>query len=243
MTVRLNQIIAVEKGAKAAANAAIDKVYHTIQKAEPFSGIARTYKPKDDEGETFPDESTRVQVMAEGLLRDAADAWTRLLDVTATKDWSNTEAMADVVVDGQIIIAAAPVSYLIWLEKQLVSMRTVIGKLPVLDPANEWTTSPTGAWATPTVQTNKSKKIPRNHEVSPATDKHPAQVQVWQEDVVVGHWSTIKYSGAMPQTRIDTLTTRVDTLVQAVKYAREEANGLDVTDRSVGGPLFAYLLA
>jgi hypothetical protein len=31
-----------------------------------------------------------------------------------------------------------------------------------------------------------------------ATEKHPAQVEVYHEDVVVGQWKTVKFSGALP---------------------------------------------
>ena len=66
---------------------------------------------------------------------------------------------------------------------------------------------------------------------------------MYYEDVQVGTWSTVRFSGAMPAARQRELLARVNALQDAVKIAREEANGLDVTDRHVGGALFDYLLA
>jgi hypothetical protein len=64
---------------------------------------------------------------------------------------------------------------------------------------------------------------------------------VYYEDVVVGHLRTVKFSGALPATRIKELLDRVDKLQQAVKFAREEANNTEVTDVKVGERVFDYL--
>jgi len=49
-------------------------------------------------------------------------------------------------------------------------------------------------------------------------------VDVYLEDVAVGTWNIVKFSGAQPATRVRELTDRADKLQQAVKYAREQAN-------------------
>jgi hypothetical protein len=59
--------------------------------------------------------------------------------------------------------------------------------------------------------------------------------------VTVGHWKTVKFSGALPAKRINELIERVEKLQRAVKFAREEANGLEVTDRQTGEKVFRYL--
>ena len=58
---RLNQIIAVEKGAKTHATAEISDLYKTVQKPALFVGFQRTYEKKDDDGEDFPPERQVVQ--------------------------------------------------------------------------------------------------------------------------------------------------------------------------------------
>ena len=42
-----------------------------------------------------------------------------------------------------------------------------------------------------------------------ATQQHPAQVQVYMEDVPEGDWTTVKFSGALPASRVRTLLERV----------------------------------
>ncbi|WP_454464576.1 DUF7873 family protein [Actinoallomurus spadix] len=239
---KLNQIIAVEKGIKSGTLRDLTDAHHGLQKPALLSGISRTYQPKDEEGEQLPPESTRVQVKADEVLRRTAEIMTRLFDVTATKDWANCAAKADVVVDGQTLLRDVPVTYLLFLEKQLTDLHTFVKKLPALDAAETWVFDDSAdAWRTEPVRTIRTKKVPRNHVKAEATDKHPAQVEVYYEDVAVGYWTTMKFSGALPARRINELLERVERLQQAVKFAREEANGAEVTDRRVGDVVFRYL--
>lgn len=239
---KLNQIIAVEKGIKSRTQQELTAAHQGLQKPALLSGISRTYQPKDEEGEQLPPESTRVQVKAEDVLRRTADTLTRLFDVTATKDWANCSARADVTVDGRVIVADVPVSYLLFLEKQLADLGAFVRKLPVLDAAESWEQDPSSdAWRTEPVRTVRTRKVPRNHVKAEATDKHPAQVELYYEDVPVGYWTTMKFSGALPAQRVNELVDRVEKLRQAVKFAREEANGVDVVDQRVGDAVFGYL--
>lgn len=241
---KLNQIIAVEKGVKSRSFSNLSDAHQLLQKPALLSGISRTYQPKDEEGEQFPPESTKVQVRVQDVIRDTADVLTKLFDVTATKDWANTEARADVVVDGRTIVADVPVTYLLFIEKQLVDLHTFVKKLPVLDSSDSWSYDASAdCYATDPVQTTKTKKVPRNHVKAEATEKHPAQVEVYYEDVVVGHWRTVKFSGALPAQRVNQLLDRVEQLQKAVKFAREEANAVEVEDREMGRSILNFVFA
>lgn len=242
---QLSKIIALEKGVKTRAYTTITNVHHRLAKAATLSGISRTYKPKDDEGEQLPPESTRVQVRATEMLDVVAETLTRLFDVTLTRDLGNTLARADIVVDGDTTIARGiPTSHLLFLEKQLSDLTALINGLPVLDPSETWTyDAAADAYVTPPTETMRSKKVPRNHVKAEATDKHPAQVEMYYEDVTVGRWTTVKASGALPQQRITELKRRVVALAEAVKMAREQANTTDVEDQHIGAAVFGYLLA
>lgn len=241
---KLNQIVAVEKGVKNSAERGLTDLHREVQKLPLLSGISRTYKPKDDDGDTLPPESTKVQVKAEEVLDRVADTLTNLFDVVLTKETSNTKATADVVVDGKTIVKAAPVTYLLFLEKELTKLSTFVAKLPTLDPAENWKPdSNTGAWVTDQSQTVRTKKVPRNHVKAEATDRHPAQVELFHEDVIVGTWTTVKFSGALEQSRVNELAERVNKLSTAVKFAREEANNTDVVDKQAGKAVFDYLFA
>lgn len=239
---QLNQIVAIVPGVKTRTEQELTKAYHQIQKPAPFSGIARTYRPVNDEGEQLPAESTQVQVRVDDLIQSVSAVMTRMLNVVATQEWANTKASSDLVVDGVVLLENVPVSYLMWLEKQIISLRTFIAKLPVLDVAEVWEFDQDAqAWATAATETTKTKKVPRNHVVAKATDRHPEQVTVYNEDIVVGYWKTVRFSGAIPGARIFELTARVEKLLDAVRFARERANVLPVTDISAGDPILNYL--
>ena len=241
---RLNQIIAVEKGIKSRSLQELTEAHHALQKPALLTGISRTYRPKDEEGETLPPESTKVQVKAEEMIRETAEVLQKLFDVTATKDWANCEAKADIVVDGRTLLSQVPATYLLFLEKQLVDLYTFVRKLPILDAADTWVFDASAdCWATEPIQTLRTKKVPRNHVKAEATHEHPAQVEVYYEDVTVGHWRTVKFSGALPAQRVNALLERVEKLQQAVKFAREEANNAEVNERKVGEVFFGYLFA
>lgn len=241
---KLNQIIAIEKSVKSQSLRELSDAHKTLQKDSLLAGIARTYRPKDDEGEQYPPESTRVQVRADEIIDQTVNVLIKLFDVTATKDWANGDARADVVVDGKSLLKDVPVTYLLFLEKQLTDLNTFISKLPTLDPSEVWSyDEATDAWATEPVSTSKTKRIPRNHVKAEATKEHPAQVEVYYEDIAVGNWQTIKYSGAMPASRVAILKERVRNLQEAVKFAREEANSKEVEEQRVGEIIFNHIFA
>lgn len=239
---KLNQIIAVEKGVKSSTEGRITKIQRTLAKPELLQGIARSYQSRDDEGEQLPGESKLVQVRVKEEMKQIGEALTELFDTTGTKEWANQVAKADVVVDGAVLVSGAPVSYLLFMEKQLVQLMDIVRALPTLDPADKWTWDPnTDSYATEPIKTTRTKKIPRNHVKAEATEHHPAQVEVFQEDVIVGTWSTIKFSGALPAIEVKAMVQRIEKLQRAVQFAREEANGLEIERQKVAAKVLDYI--
>jgi len=176
-------------------------------------------------------------------LNEAAQSLGEMFDVIATQEWANCEAKADVVVDGEVVLKEVPVTYLLFLEKQVVDFATMVAALPTLDPAYEWSFNESqGCYATPSVQTTRTKKVLRNHVRAEATDKHPAQVDVYNEDIVAGYWSTVTYSGAISVTDKKKLLARVAAVIDSIKAAREQANGIEAPSIEVGKKLFGFLL-
>jgi hypothetical protein len=241
---KLNQVIAIEKGIKSRVYGEITDINKVIQKPELFGGFAKEYRKKDDDGEDLPAERKRVQYTAGDLLRQVERLSTELMDVVARKDWTNCAAVADVTVDSQTIIAGAPVTFLLFLEKQLTDLRTLAGNLPVLDEGETWSLDQnSGLYKTEPTQTHRTKKVQKPIVLYPATPEHPAQTHLASEDVIAGFWHLVKHSGAMPKPEKLALLERIEKLLQAVKHGREEANSVDVTEPPpVGGPIFAYLL-
>ena len=239
---KLNQIIAIEKGSKNQTHASITSLYQKLEKGELFDGIHRTYRPKDDDGDTRPEERKNVQMTSAGVVKEAKEHLVSLFDVTATKDWGNTEAKADIVVDDVTLVEGCPVSFMLFLEKQMKDIRAVISKIPVLDPAQNWTwDDKVEAYVAEEYQTTSTKKVPQNHILAEATEHHPAQVQMYHTDEIVGYWTTKISSGAMLQADRSEMLERLDKIQAAVKFSREEANGLKVENQEVGENILGYI--
>jgi hypothetical protein len=241
---KLNQIVAVRQGVQSRTHTAITAIHHNTQKSPLLAGLSRTYEPKDEMGDRHPAESTRVQVRTHELVNDFARHLVDLFDVTATLDYGNCTAKGNIVVDGQTILSDVPVTYLMFLEKQLTDVRTFFQKLQTLDPSENWQWDANNEWwKSEPVGRNSTKKVLRNHVKAKATDRHPEQVDVYTEDVVVGTWTTTKFSGALPERERAALVDRVHKLQDAVKHAREQANSTDVQQTKVGERVFSYLLS
>ena len=240
---KLNQIIAIEGGVKNDAKRVETDLYHALDKKALFAGLSRVYTPKDEEdGDRLPPEAVSVQLKSLDIVKTLTESLTRAIDVRATLDDANTRAHADIVVDGTVIASNVAVTTLMFLEKQLENLAAFIGRLPVLDPAQEWDyDSNRGVYVTRPIETVRTKKVPKNHVLAEATKEHPAQVQMFTEDILVGTWSKIDFSGALPADKITAYKTRLDALRKAVKFAREEANSIEVTDVHYGADVLAYL--
>ena len=239
---KLNQVIAVQAGKKSQAKETLTEAYHKLKKPELLNGIVRTYQPKDDGGEPQPDERKQVQVKVNDLIRKVSADLAEMFDVVATQDWANCQARADVVVDGRPLLTKVPVTHLLFLEKQLVDLRTFVDSLPVLDTAEEWEYKPeTDCYVSRPSRSNRTKKVPRNHIKYEATKEHPAQVEMYMEDVWVGVWTTTKFSGAIPAAARNAMSERVRKLLDAVKAAREEANGLEVKPQKIGAARLGWI--
>ncbi len=242
---KLNQIIAVEKGIKSRVYSEFSDLNKAVQKAELFNGFSKTYQKKDEDSEALPNENKRVQMTVPEVLRSASRLLTEIMDVTARKDYTNCEAKAPVIIEGKEIIPDAPVSYLLFLEKQINDIRTFVSNLPVLDLSETWEMDAnSGLFKAEATQTYRTKKIVKPIVLYPATPEHPAQTQLMNEDVIAGYWSQTKHSGGIPAPEKEEMLERVERLSQAVKQAREAANGKDeIKAPAVGDAIFSYILA
>lgn len=239
---KLNQIIAVCNGKKSRATKEFSEIHKELQKSDLLHGISRTYQPAEENGEQLPPESKQVQVKVTDRIRQLGEVLTDLMDVVLTQDAANCQASADLVVDGKTLAKDVPVTNLLFLEKQLVDLHTFIDKLPTLDSAEEWTFDKNkDFYATPPTRTVRTRKVSKPIVLHPPTKEHPAQTQLVQEDITAGHWATVKFSGAIPVKDRNQMLARVDKLSEAVKFAREQANSIEVKDRKIGKVLLEYL--
>lgn len=239
---KLNQVLAIESNKKKHHHESISQLHHATQKEALMNGFHRIYEPKDEDGETLPPESQKVQFKYQDVIAEVSDKLIELIDLTATKDWSNCEAKADVIVDSDVFLEQVPVPHLLFLEKQLEDMRTFVSKMVELDPGENWTWDQNSCqWKSDVVEQTKKQKQKRAIVLYNATTEHPAQTQLIEDDVIVGVWKKTKFSGAIPGPEKKKLLARIQQLSEAIKFAREHANSAEAVSKHVGKKLLGYI--
>jgi hypothetical protein len=229
---RLNQVIALVQGKKSKAQKLLTTVHHGW-KTDRITGITRTYQPIDEEGQVFPPESHIVQLQVGDALQKVQKELYDFLNIVATQEYANTEAKADVAVESNVLLDGVPVSVLLFLEKQLIDLRTLAMNIPTLPTDCVWTLDENkNCYVTnpeKTVKTQKKVEVIVKYD---ATKEHPAQTDLITVDKLVGHWTTIHLSGALPEAGRNAIVERIEKLQDAVKIAREQANSLEVTQKT-----------
>lgn len=243
---KLNAVIAVEKGVKSRSLGVVSELYKTIQKPELFDGFVRTYSKLNEEDPDLPLDRKVVQFRMQDVLSALRLSKSELIDVLAQVDVGNTQARASVWVDGKEILPELPATTLLSLEKELIDLRSFVSQIPVLDNAETWKAERddnTGYWITDVTSVHRTKKIVKSLVLIQPTKEHPGQAQAIQEDIVAGFWNTVKHSGAMKKLEKEAIAARVEKLLIAVKKAREEANGDTPVPEApgIGAKLFDFI--
>lgn len=242
MPTHLSQVIAVEKDHKDKANQQLNQALNRLSAGGHLAGIARSYEPIEETGTRLPAESTRVQIKVSQVIKEFQTHLVSLFDVVATKDWTNCLAKADIMIDGEVLLRDVPATYILFLEKQLAELLAFVKKIPALDPSFSWEYDQAqDCWVTEPTETQRTRKAKKSQVLFDGNQHHPPQFMVWDEDVPEGTWKTLRYSGAMPQSEINAIQTRVETLQKAVKFAREAANRQEVVQQHVGQTVLHYL--
>lgn len=243
-TKRLNQVLAIVKGVKTRVYADFTALHHTTAKADLYEGFTKTYRPKDEAGEVHPPQTKRVQITATDAFAQANKLLSELFDVTAATDWANTNAKADVIVDGAVLLKDVPSTYLMFLDKQLGDLHKFVSSLVELDPSVEWQLdASSNMWKSPIAVTQRTEKVQKPIVRYEATPQHPAQTDLITVDVTVGYWDTVRFSGAIPRVEKQKILDRTQKLIHAVKEALEQANLTEAPDQRVGSTVLGYLFA
>jgi hypothetical protein len=240
----LHTVVARYQGVAARTREELTEVYRKVGHAPLFMGSIREMRSINEE---VPDEKPEISLpslTAQTLFQRIQNILTESWDLMATRDRSNMDAAADIVVDGETLAERVPVSTLLSLHKQFTDLRTELKAMPVRDPSKVWTFDrDLSVYRAPEVSKARTRKEIKAAELSPATERHPAQVTPFNLDVVVGHYVTTEFSGAPSTQERQDLVDRVNKLIDAVKTARTEANQAAVTDVRIGSKLLGYVFA
>lgn len=238
----LHQHLAAETHVRDGFNKIKQETMHVFKGGDLFVGLSKAYKPVNDAERDLADQTKEVVTTVSKRLDWTKKKAIEYIDHEATKEKTNTLAKADVVVDGKTIAKDVPATVLLSLEKRLVEIRDYYDKAPTLDLSKPW--QDTGNQKImkygPAITYRTKKKIVPVRMAAP-TDKHPEQVKESSEDVVIGHFEEVLFSGAAHPGEKAKWLERIDRLIVAVKEARCTANTQEVQELKMGEAIFSYI--
>lgn len=249
---KLHELLAVEGDLQTGADQIVQETTNTFtKKPDHFTGFHKTYKPftegevlheaerQANEGEKAVDETVG------GKLDWTAKQVGRWLDVVLQKEATNQSAKADLILDGETIAKDLPATFLLGLETKLKKLRAMYHVIPTLQPGITWIEDPSkgkGIYkAKDPEQKFRTKQTIQHKVLYEATDKHPAQIEKWTENINIGVFATEKWSGMMSVAEKAAVLDRIDNLMRAVKQARQRANTQEAVEMKIADQLFDYI--
>jgi len=252
MGTKLHEILAIEGTKEGLFKSTIPEMVNLFsKKANHFVGFERTLSLN---GEDTPEKTDRERAEAEhqSISTTIASELNYLkgivgdyFDIMFQRDDANQNAVADIVVDGVMIVVDVPSTTLLALENKLKQLRPIYEQIPTLQPGISWVLDPAMGDhvyrdMNPEVRTKTQKGFQFKIMV-PATDKFPAQVEKWESVDDIGHFTKIRWSSMISVADKSKLLSNFDKISMAVKQARQRANEVEVANRKIGDDLFNFI--
>lgn len=249
---KLHELLAAEKTPTAAFNAVLEETVKKFKNPSHFfDGHTKSLAMIEDTPENKAIEAQAVEqkpvtTTVLETLSFTLDLFGKAEDLQYQKNATNRQAVGTVLWQGQPFLVDMPVDELLGLEARLGRIRQLFVDMPTLDATRHWTPSKQtglGVWETQfPEETVKTEKILTPVIMAPATDKHPAQVQAVNKEVVVGKYTATKRSGAATALQKANAIKLVDELMVQVKQARMRANETVAVEDRIGDKIVSLLL-
>ena len=230
---KLHEILAVEQNLKTQAEHARNSIIKETfeKKLHHFSEKRVTFFPLEG-GEPQVEEVRDLQTTVKLELKWLQGFLEKGIDAGYQVAVANVSAKGDIVLeDGTILAEGVPATALLELEKRVNEIQAVVHAIPTLDPVKGFIpdiSKGDGIYVAREGNTKRTKRFKKAFTLAPATDKHPAQVQMIEEDDVIGRIQTQEWSGLITPSQKSDLLTKCEDLKRAVKKARSRANDIDV---------------
>lgn len=238
MGTELHELLAAEKTRNQAWEHLFAESMKKFHKAEEYyNGHSKSLQMlEENEGnkaiEAQAKEEKPVISSVYETLEWALGIYEKAEDLQFQKNLTQQRAVGTVYWRNQPLLIDMPVDQLLGLEARLRKVRELFGALPTLDAGRHWARAESmGPYIYETVhpdETTKTDKQVIPVVMSPATDRHPAQVQPVQKDIVVGRFKTIKRSGCATSIEKAEAIKVCDDLLAEIKQARMRANTTEV---------------
>lgn len=248
---KLNEILSIENDLKSGYEKIMAESKVTFdKKADHFQAHHKTLKMIDQsrEHEEAAQEQHKELVTTVGEKLDHSWKYiAKYFDGLLVKEATNQMAVADLVVDGQVLAEQVPATFLLGMEERLKKVRELYDAIPTLQPGITWKEDPTqrkgvyrAEFPEKTLRTEQTIKSKVLYE---ATKEHPAQIDKWTEQVPIGTYTTERWSGMLSPAEKAKLISRIDELLAAVKKARQRANQTEIVKRDIAKKFYEYIHA
>jgi len=242
---KLYEVLAVENTLHQAAKKLMDESVRSLGKENLFNGMTTKLNMFDAEQAHLNTTETvelvtTVDENLDYIINPIAQYW----DAVLQKDASNQNARADIIIDGTVLAADVPATFLLGLESKLGDIRKLYEKIHTLAPGFKWVLDEQerpGTYKTTAPVRFKTEKDTEFRIVVAADEHHPAQVRELPRTQNVARYDTTKICGFLTPLEKAVRIKRIDTLLRAVKKARQRANSVDLTNAHIGEYLFAYI--
>lgn len=246
--VKLHELLAVSGKLRSQADKTRGELMATFEKKRHlFTEKTVTFKPLEENALSVREEQLDLNTTVPKELKWVSEFIVKALDVAHQVEVGNTTAKADVVLeDGTVILKDVPATSLLQMEKRLNEIREFVGAIPTLDPAKGFSPDPDrgeGVYKAREEVKTRTKKSTEVITKAPATDKHPAQVELVAVDKPTGSIVTQEWSGLITTASKGDMLERVEDVTQAVKRARSRANDLEVSPdlHKIGSKIVRYI--
>jgi hypothetical protein len=245
---KLHELLAVDQNLKGQAQKTRVELQATIEKKQHLFEEKTVTFFSNQEG--VPAQTREQKDIQTTIRREVA--WllpiiSKSIDAAYAIDMANTQAKADIVLDdGTTLAKDVPATALLQLEKRIREMLEFAKAIKTLDPAKGFAPDPArdkGIYAAREVTKVSTEKVQEALVLYPATDKHPAQVQLITKDVQKGTIKEQEWSALItPATKSEVLERGEDVL-RAVVKARSRANEseIDVKTYKIGKTLLDHI--
>jgi len=248
---KLHEVLAVEKDLMNTSKRLVAESIRTFSKDNLFKGSKKVTNIFDSNEENklavdYTDELIKLETtVAENLNYSLAEV-SRYWDAVLTKDLSNMQAKADIIVDGTTIAKDVPATFLLGLESKLHDLANLFAAIPTLEPGRTWKLdSSIGEGIYIDIhdrETFKTKKDKEFRSVAKATEKHAEQIK--ELDIVsnIGRIVQTNWSGMISSAEKATMIKRLVKITSAVKQARQRANATDLVPGQIGKDILDFIV-
>ena len=245
---KLFELLTVEPDLQGTYKKILDEAKGTFSKKEGlFTGSIRKLDLFDSSAPETPIERQELTTTVNDKLDYMFDPVIQYFDALLQKEDANQRASAPLKVGDIVFADRLPATYLLGMESKLKELRQVFDEIPTLAPGISWEKDEEigkNVYKTKFPDEKfKTAKVFRHQVLYQATDKHPAQIEKWEDTENVGKYVTTKWSGMISPSEKSEMLSRIDILLRAVKKARQQANTEEVnTSLSIGERISNYIL-